>query len=207
MNLKTPIYLLLFFTINLISASPYWCARGHFNLNQKNFLQELARQVKPKYALETGFCTGRSASSLLEAVPDLELFISVDIDLDYLKPEGRIFADLIQKNFDQFKVIEGNSRTILTKEFFEECFPNGLDWVTVDGDHSYEGCYQDLEQVSPYVNSAGVVIIDDYRSGPPDGINLVQVTNAVDCFCSNHPEFTKERWNVRGKGFAILRKK
>ncbi len=188
---------------HLLLGSKYWCPKGHFNLNQHNFFQKLARDVKPKYALETGFCTGRSASSLLEAA-QLKTFISIDINLDYIKPEGRIFAQLLQKDFPEFKLIEGDSKVVLTNDFFAENFPHGIDWVTVDGDHSYAGCLHDLEVSSAYVSEHGIIIIDDYRSSGPDGVSIPHVTSAVDYFCKHHKEFKITVWNHRGKGFAIL---
>ena len=42
-------------------------------------------------------------------------------------------------------------------------FPNGFfDWVYIDGDHSYEAVWQDLNDWSSKVKSGGLVIGDDY---------------------------------------------
>ena len=37
-----------------------------------------------------------------------------------------------------------------------------LDWVYVDGDHSYEGCLHDLEASLPHINKGGMIMGDDY---------------------------------------------
>lgn len=182
----------------------FWCPRGHFNHDQRKFVQRLAEALQPKYVLETGFCTGRSAVSVLSSCrPDQ--MISVDIDLDYMKPEGRIYANLLQDAFNCYTVIENDSKKIFTKAFFQKNFSNGIDWLTVDGDHSYAGCMFDLG-AAKYLNQNGIIIIDDYKSGKPNGFYLPAVTNAVNDFCINNPQYYKVEWNCKGKGFAILTK-
>lgn len=184
-----------------------WAPVGHFNTNQAEFVKQLIYVVQPRYALEVGFCTGRSAAVVLTASDDLRTFISVDIDLDYMKPEGRIYASLLTERFPCFQVLEANSRVLLTKDFFNAHFGNNkIDWVTIDGDHSYEGCYSDIENVAQYLSDDGLILIDDYKSGPPHGVSLPTVTQAVDDFCLRNAHFYKIEWNRLGKGFAILTK-
>lgn len=188
------------------TTSELWCKKGHFNKDQADFFMELSKTYKPKYILETGFCTGRSAYSLLKNGENIIKFISIDISFDYIKPEGRIMKDKLSAQFPMFKPIEGSSHTILNERFFMNEFPNGIDWFTVDGDHTYKGCLNDLNTVHKYINPNGIIIIDDYKSGPPNGCNLIDVTNACNDFHSKHPEFEKTEWNCEGKGFCIFKK-
>jgi predicted O-methyltransferase YrrM len=183
----------------------YWCEKGHFNLDQAGLFKELVMKNNPKYVLETGFCTGRSASSILNNAPSLTKMISIDINFDYIKPEGSQYRKILTEQFSNFFTIEGSSHKILNKEFIEKEFPNGIDWFTVDGDHSYNGCLNDLENVYKYMNKGGIIIVDDYKSGPPNGCNIVAVTNACDHFHKKHPEIVKEEWNKSGKGFCIFK--
>lgn len=184
----------------------YWCSKGHFNLDQAKFFKKLSRLVKPKYIIETGFCTGRSAAALLTSNENILKFISIDINLDYMKPEGRIYASLLTKEFSNFQIIEDDSKKVLTDEFFKINFPNGIDWATIDGDHSYFGCFNDISKIAIHLNSEGIIIIDDYKSGPPNGVTIIDVTNAVNDFITKNFEFFKIEWNNKGKGFCILTK-
>ena len=111
----------------------YWCEKGHFNLDQAEFIKELVQQSNPRYALETGFCTGRSTSVVLTNAKSLDKMISIDINFDYTKPEGRKYRKLLEDNFPCFSTIEKSSRIVLTDEFLTKEFPNGIDWFTVDG--------------------------------------------------------------------------
>ncbi len=53
-----------------------------------------------------------------------------------------------------------------------------LDWVYVDGDHSYEGCRDDLVTYAPKLKPGGLLVGDDYRDTPGrDGVK-----RAVDEF-------------------------
>lgn len=184
----------------------FWCEKGHFNLDQANLYKEMVKKYKPEYVLETGFCTGRSASSILTNAENLKKMISIDINFDYIKPDGRIYKKLLEDNFPNFSTIENSSRNILNDDFITKEFPNGIDWVTIDGDHSYDGCLFDLRAVINHINKNGIIIIDDYESGPPNGCSIPSVTKACNDFYNEHPYLEKTVWNSKGKGFCIFKK-
>ena len=186
------------------TESKFWCKRGHFNLDQANYVSELVKKFDPKFALETGFCTGRSTFTVLNSSKNLKKMISIDINFDYIRPEGRQMQSLLTSNFPVLTTIESCSRKIINEDFIKNNFPNGIDWFTIDGDHSYNGCLFDLESIYKYMNKGGIMIIDDYKSGPPNGCDIPQVTKACDDFYKNNPELTKDEWNCKGKGFCIF---
>ena len=77
----------------------FWCKEnGHFNLDQAALFKELVKKHKPKYVLETGFCTGRSAISVLSNADDLLKMISIDINFGITYP-GRKYRELLTTNF------------------------------------------------------------------------------------------------------------
>ena len=186
-------------------TSLFWCAKGHLNLDQANYIQELVKQIDPKSVLETGFCTGRSTYAVLSNANSLEKMISIDIDFNYIKPDGQHMRDLLTLRFPKLQTIEKSSKDVLTADFMRTEFPSGIDWATIDGDHTYSGCLFDLEAVYRYVNKGGLMIIDDYEAGPPNGTSIPEVTKACDDFHKSHPEISREKWNNRGKGFCVFR--
>lgn len=185
-----------------------WCSQGHLNEDQAELLQELSLERKPKYCLETGFCTGRSSLSVIRGNEDIiEKFITIDINFDYWSP-SREFLGKFESEYSFYRGIEDNSAKVLTEEFFNLEYPNGIDWFTVDGDHSYGGCKNDLETALPYMNKNSIIIVDDYESGEPNGCSIPAVTNACDDFYKeNSDKVSREKWNVEGKGFCIFRVK
>ena len=131
--------------------------------------------------LETGFCTGRSAISVLSNADDLLKMISIDINFGITYP-GRKYRELLTTKFSKFSTIEKSSHDVLNKNFLDTEFPNGVDWFTVDGDHSYIGCLNDLESVHNHINKGGIVIIDDYKSGPPTAAQYLKLQKPVTIF-------------------------
>jgi len=186
-----------------------WCDDdGHLNNDQAKVIMQLSKEQKPKYCLETGFCTGRSALSVILGNKDnIEKFITIDINFDYM-PFGKSMLKKFESDCSFFRGIENNSKEILTKEFLDKEFPNGIDWFTVDGDHSYVGCTRDLQSALPYMNKNSIIIVDDYNSGPPNGHSIPVVTKACDDFYKeNSDKVSIEKWNKLGKGLCIFRVK
>lgn len=195
--MQTPVY-----------KTDLWCRRGHFNEDQADKYAALCQEIQPSYVLEVGFCTGRSAACVLhQARTSILKMVSIDKDLDWKAPDGRQMAALLQKRFPTFEVVEQHSCNALTREFFRTRFPAGVDLVTIDGDHSYEGCRSDLNAISPFLSPRGAMVVDDYRSGPPNGVEFQSVTDSVDDFLDKHREkFHADIWNRSGKGFCIIRR-
>lgn len=186
-----------------------WAKAGHFNEDQFHFVYNLVQNLKPAHALEIGFCTGRSSHAILEAGKvSLKKMMSIDIDLDY-NPLGREYKDKLELHYknNHFRVIEACSHDTLNTPFFETNFPSGIDFALVDGDHSYTGCLQDILSVLPYVNQGGIILIDDYKSGPPNGCSINGVDQACEFISSSQPSLLRQEWNCKGKGFCIFTKK
>lgn len=71
-------------------------------------------------------------------------------------------------------------------EWFEETDVE-LDWIYIDGDHSFEGCYRDLNNALKVVKQGGRILGDDYMwSGQRPGKR--GVTKAVDKFKAENPQ-------------------
>lgn len=177
----------------------FWPESGHFNLNQYYYVKSLVEGRKIEYTLETGFHTGRSALSILNNCPDLKTMISIDIS--FFKERRK----LLEEKFANFRGIESDSKLTLTDDFFRTNYPEGIDYCLVDGDHSYNGCLSDLELVLPHMKSGGLIVVDDYESGPPDGCSIPEVTSACDYFYKQNSEsLSREKWYKEGKGFCIF---
>lgn len=185
------------------SIEKLWSKDGHLNEDQRDFLIDLLQDIKPKFCIETGFATGRSTiTTLLSCQP--EKLVSVDINLDYMLG-AREYSKKLQEIFPCLSVIESNSRTLLNKDFFDKEFSKGVDFAFVDGDHTYDGALHDLKAIFLHLNEKGVIVVDDYFSGPPNGCSIPDVDKAVNDFAKNE-NLSIERWHLNGKGFAILRK-
>lgn len=181
--------------------SRYWYDKGHLNTDQRDYFIETLQALKPRFCLEIGFASGRSAVTTLVAA-NPELLVSVDLSLDYIQG-ARAHAAVLQRDFPNLKICEGSSTQVLNEDFFQANFPNGIDFAFVDGDHTYAGCLADLEKVFPHLSQNGIIIIDDYRSGAPNGVSFPEVTDAVDDFVLQN-RLSLRYWQKDGKGIARI---
>ena len=185
--------------INRISR--YWYEKGHMNADQRDYFIESLQILKPRFCLEIGFASGRSAVTTLVAA-NPELLVSVDLSLDYIQG-ARAYAEVLQKDFHNLKILEGSSTQVMNENFFQSYFPKGIDFAFIDGDHTYTGCMADLMTVFPHLSKNGIIIVDDYRSGPPNGVPFPEVTGAVDDFVLQN-KLSLRYWQKDGKGIARI---
>jgi len=140
-------------------------------------LCEIVRQYRARTMLEIG--TERGGTFFLfsrVAAPDASL-VSVDLPRTDLKPWRRsLFAYLGKKGQNVF-AIEGDSHATSTLERVHRVLGGRkLDFLFIDGDHSYEGVKQDFENYIGSLNDEGIVafhdINPDYRTrfGKPTGV-------------------------------------
>jgi predicted O-methyltransferase YrrM len=185
--------------INRISR--HWYEKGHMNADQRDYFIETLQTLKPRFCLEIGFASGRSAVTTLVAA-NPELLISVDLSLDYIQG-ARAHAEALQRDFHNLKIFEGPSTQVLNENFFQSYFPKGIDFAFIDGDHTYTGCLSDLRTILPHLSQDGIMIVDDYRSGAPNGVPFPEVTNAVDDFVLQK-KLSLRYWQKGGKGIACI---
>lgn len=180
-----------------------WCPMGHLSEMQRDFYIDLFNNLKPKYCLEIGIAGGRHTATMLYSCEPTKA-ISVDINLDTAK--GRTYVDKLKKNFNNFEFFEGDSTRLLNSIFFQTHFPNGVDYVLVDGGHSYNEALADMRNCFPYLNEGGKMIVDDFQSSGPIGCHIVEVDKAVKFFASEN-NLKYETIKLKdGKGMAVFTK-
>lgn len=182
-----------------------WFPKGHLNSEERDFLIDLILQAKPKQYLEIGFCTGRSTITALFAAKP-EKMVSVELNLDCLG--ARQYAMNLLEKFPMLRIYEGDSKKIINPEFFQTNFTGKVDFVFVDGGHSYQDALSDLQNVFPHVEIGGYIVVDDYMSDGPEGCQIPEVDAAVHDFCkANFEKINLVRWRgLSGKGCAIIKK-
>ena len=149
-------------------------------------LYELFKDKGPIKGIEIGCYEGVNATYLLETLPELQL-TGVDpydtyidwngLNVDYNQGEFKLAKDKIEQvkyKFSRFNIIERTSDDAVS-EFEDE----SVDFVFVDGLHTYEQTLQDCINYLPKVKPGGIICGHDY--------NVISgVTKAVDEFSSLH---------------------
>ena len=114
---------------------------------------------------------------------------------EYLAKYSKVTGEFTEAGFTRYydnvykSVVErfkGDSRVTVCRMTSDQWFDNQdddiLDWIYVDGDHSYEGCLRDLNNALSKVKKGGMILGDDFghvgaRWQKPG------VTKAVNEFC------------------------
>ena len=167
------------------------------------FLSEISQQ-KPKIFLEVGVFHGVTARNVCELLFSihgndfkyigLDLFEESDENksevipnsvftnplknfyFKYIKKQNpyskEAVEDLLKKFKDNVTLIKGNSNLILKKVDMSK-----IDYVFLDGGHSYQTVKNDLECCLDVINANGIVMCDDYNFG-----HLPDVKKAIDEF-------------------------
>ena len=154
---------------------------------------------RPKRILEIGTRSGLSLIQLLSAYTD---FTDLRVCLCDLWNDGLCDPDLIKKHLAYLSIpVEpefyiGDSKETVPK------IEGEFDWILVDGDHSPEGAYQDLENAYKKIAKDGVIVFDDIVEF--DGVKLMSTWNA---FKQKYKE--RFEWNEdlhgKGVGWAVCR--
>jgi len=100
----------------------------------------------------------------------------------FQKYYDRVFAE-VKSRFRTYKEVEICRMT--SDDWFEKYGDVELDWIYIDGDHSYEGCFKDLENSLKIVKPGGIILGDDY-GWPNAKWSKPGVTKAVDEFINKH---------------------
>lgn len=149
---------------------------------------DVANKIKPKVMAEIGVRAGYSSFSFLSASPTAKMY-AIDINKSCHGGREGVFIDVAPKILADFDVefITANSQKI-------DDLPYDVDFIHIDGDHTYTGCMHDLE-ISK--NHAEWILVDDYDL-------LKGVRKAVDEFVEKHPEYTSEYIDDKFRGNMLI---
>lgn len=137
-------------------------------------LYSLARLCKPVDAVEIGSRRGGSAMWICRALEENDQGTLHCIDPFVAKHGGAPgFLGHFHRNMEQLGL---SHRIKMVNKFSVDALsdiPAEIDFLFIDGDHSYEGCNSDIMNYVPRVRPEGVVAIHDSRTE-------VGVTKAIE---------------------------
>jgi len=171
-------------------------------------LLKIFQKQNPKYILEIGTANGGSLFCFCKLAREDATIISIDLPggkFGGSYPEWRIpIYKAFAKENQKLYLLRKNSHKEETLEEVKEILNgNQLDFLFIDGDHSYEGVKKDFEMYSPLVKKGGIIAFHDIVPGPKENVGGV-------------PEFWKEikrnfqtqeivkDWNQNGYGLGVI---
>lgn len=177
------------YNIDISKSSPFYLAIGRFK-----DIPRLFHELGFKVGAEVGVYRGVYSVWLLRNCPGLKLY-GIDSWASYPGHEyyeSKDMADAYkeaQKNTKQYdcKLIKGWSSEVV-KQFEDE----SLDFVFIDGNHTYEYVVEDIALWSKKVKKGGIIYghdFDDYSSNKETNVHVI---NAVEGWMKSykiHPWF------------------
>jgi len=194
-----------------MASSVHRLIRGLFNLRteghpspiaarkgDRDTIVELWNKAGYKEGVEIGVCRGEFSEKILKTVEGVKLHC-VDPWINYSdsRSDQSVQDDNYSRTISRLSNYEG--RFVIYKEMSEkasEKFKAGsMDFVFIDGGHSFDNCVMDLIKWVPKIKKGGMVALHDYCP-----MNRNGVIKAVDAYtyCHQiHPWFvTRETINT-----------
>ncbi len=112
-----------------------------------------------------------------------------------------VYADVCSRFADQISAESVIVHRAPASTTLAEMPPAGLDWIYIDGDHSYEAVREDLASAMRVTKSGGLICADDYRLGKWWGDGVVR---AVNEFIGEHASAIELRFSANTQ--VVLRK-
>jgi len=124
-------------------------------------LCEIVRQRRPRTVLEIGTQHGGTFFLFSRVVAPDALLVSIDLASEDLKPWRSLCTNLRTKG-QSVSVIDGDSHATSTVERVNRVLGGRkVDFLFIDGDHSYEGVRQDFENYVGFLNDPGLIAFHD----------------------------------------------
>lgn len=179
-------------------------------------LLELAKLIddrKPKTILEIG--TARGGTLLLSALLADAKALIISIDLQYGLygggyPDWKIpLYKSFRQHKQQIELIQGDSHSAAIRDQLEKILDGRkIDYLFIDGDHTYEGVKQDFEVYNQFLSGDALVAFHDIESDKtpvPDTFVSVYWNEIKGDY--PHKEFIQDRSQSKlGLGVLMIKK-
>lgn len=128
-------------------------------------MSNLIRSINPEYIVETGFASARTCATMVQSCRVRPIQHYLVCDINYLDSS---FQNYFAIMCPYIYFCTGSTQTIFTEAFLKEQFPtNKIDWVTIDGDQTYDGILHELTVLLPFVRKNGIIyVVGDQNTRP-----------------------------------------
>jgi predicted O-methyltransferase YrrM len=133
---------------------------------------KIFQELNPKYILEIGTANGGTLFCFCKLAQNDATIISIDL------PEGPfgggypewkipIYQTFAKENQKLYLLRKDSHKEETLEEVKKILNGKELDFLFIDGDHSYEGVKKDFEMYSPLVRKGGIIAFHDIVKHPP----------------------------------------
>lgn len=136
-------------------------------------LATLVHERKPQVIVEIGTANGGTLVAWCAVAPPQAVIVSIDLPGGIHGGGYAYWRSSIYRRFAQPKqtlhLLRADSHLPATRERLQALLPpQGIDFLFIDGDHTYAGVKADFEMYSPLVRLGGLVALHDICKHPPE---------------------------------------
>jgi len=142
-------------------------------------LLQLLTNLRPRFLCEIGSASGGTLFLLCQVATPNSTVLSIDIEYTRLK---KMVFPCFRRSSQRVICLPADSHSPATLSHVVKCLAgNRLDFLFIDGDHSWNGVKSDCEMYGPLVRPGGIVafhdIVPDFRTryGTPTVADVGQV--------------------------------
>jgi cephalosporin hydroxylase len=171
-------------------------------------LLKLLSKLRPKTLLEIGTANGGTLFLFCQIASPTATIISVDLPSGPFGggyPEWKIpFYKSFATNKQKLYLIREDSHASTTLKYVEKILEgHKLDFLFIDGDHTYEGVKKDFEMYFPLVRKGGIIAFHDIMEHSPEtGCEVSMFWDEIKHSYSSL-EIVKD-WNQKWAGRGVV---
>jgi len=175
-------------------------------------LLKILRELRPKYVLEIGTAHGGTLLLWTKVASEDATIISIDLPGGPFGSGYPWLRSLVYKAWtkDRQKIflIRGDSHKLETLEKVEEVLKDSkLDFLFIDGDHTYEGVRRDFEMYALRVRKGGIIALHDIVPHPPEtGCEVSKFWEEIKRRLKDYAEFMEivKDWQQGWAGVGVI---
>lgn len=161
---NTIIYLWVTFSLVVLRKAPSMTLP-----QERELIKTLLCRQEPKVAVEIGTAKGGTLQLLCRHAAEDALIISVDLPNGvggggYPKWMGRIYDWVFRRRNQRLELLRGDSGSLeMRDKVWFLTPPKGIEFLWIDGDHSYDGVKRDFETYRPLMAERATIIFHDIQ--------------------------------------------
>jgi len=171
-------------------------------------LLEIIAELRPKVVLEIGTAGGGTLFLFTRVADSRAKIISIDLPGGpfgggYPKWKIPLYKSFSRKEQKIYLIRRDSHDPQTLKEVEKILSGENIDFLFIDGDHTYEGVKKDFEMYSSLVREGGIIAFHDIVPGLPDNVGGVPRFWSQIKYEYKHLEIIKD-WNQGGFGIGVI---
>lgn len=137
-------------------------------------LVDRVAELDARAVLEIGTAHGGTLFALTQAAADDAILVSVDLPREgYRRTRAPLYRSFARER-QKVRLVRADSHRDETVAAVRSALDGRrVDFLLIDGDHSYEGVRRDFELYAPLVRDGGLIAFHDIVEGPPENVGGV----------------------------------